>query len=140
MLTCRLITACKFLVSQSSNFFKYTDTGFIIDTTPYRVASGLVATSWRAISKLHLLEGLPNPQKLLESSRKDLDKHLTCIIRHYSFQDPPSRKDKVAPLGLITSIRSFIDGSTKATCTVDLITMALYFCLRSCKYSKITYH
>ena len=38
------------------------------------------------------------------------------------------------------SIAAGIDGSAKAACTADLIVIALYFCLRSCEYSKTPSH
>ena len=44
------------------------------------------------------------------------------------------------PLGLVMSVAAGIDGSAKAACTADLIIIALYFCLRSCEYSKTHSH
>ena len=84
-----------------------------------------VATAWRAIAEVHLLEGLPDPRKPLGSASSNLDKRLFRMLRHYSFQDPPSSREKAVPLGLVMSLAAGIDDLAKAACTADLIIIAL---------------
>ena len=105
-----------------------------------RLRADSVAAAWRAISEVHLLEGLNDPRKPRGFSGKDLDKRLSRMLRHYSYQDPPSSREKAVPLGLVMSIAEHVDGSERAACTADLIQLALFFCLRSCEYSKTSSH
>ena len=65
------------------------------------VRSDSVATVWRAIIETHVLEGLQDPRKPRGSTAKELDKRLTRQLRHYSYQDPPSKREKSVPLGLV---------------------------------------
>ena len=95
-----------------------------------------VAAAWRAIAEVHLLEVLPDPRKPSCSSSKDLDKRLSRMLRHYSYQEPPSRREKKIQQGLVMSIAASPLKSAKARCTVDIIIIVLFFCLRSCEYSK----
>ena len=57
------------------------------------VWADLVAMEWRAVTKFHLLEGLSNPQKPPGSINKDLDKWFYHMIRHYSYVNPPSKRE-----------------------------------------------
>ena len=109
-------------------------------STRCSVRADSVAAAWRAVAEVHLLEGLPDPRKPPGSSSKDLDKRLSRMLRHYSYQDPPSKREKAIPLGMVISIGASADGSPKASCTSDLIQIALFFCLRSCEYSKTSSH
>ena len=104
------------------------------------VRADSVATAWRAIAETHLLEGLPDPRKRPGSSAKDLDKRLSRMTRHYSLVDPPPKREKAIPLGLVISIGGQADSSPKAQCTADLIQIGLFFCLRSCEYTKSASH
>ena len=96
-----------------------------------RLMADMVAAVWRAIAEVHLLESLHNPRKPKGSSGKDLDKRLSRMLYHYSYQDSPSSREKAVPLGLLVSIAVIFDGSQRAACTTDLIQITLYFCLRS---------
>ena len=65
------------------------------------VRADSVASAWRAIAEVHLLEGLPDPRKPPGSSSKDLDKRLSRILRHYAYQDPPPvQARKICPARL----------------------------------------
>ena len=104
------------------------------------VRADSVAAAWRAIAEIHLLEGLTDPRKPSGAATKDLDKRLSRMLRHYSFQDPPSKREKAIPLGLVMSLAAAAGASPLAACTSDLIIIALFFCLRSCEYSKTNSH
>lgn len=104
------------------------------------VRSDSVATAWRAVAETHLLEGLHDPRKPYGSTIKDLDKRLTRQLRHYSFQDPPSKREKAIPRGLVTQAAQAADSSPLAQCMACLILIALFFCLRSCEYTKTSSH
>ena len=80
-----------------------------------RVRADSVAAAWRAVAEVHLLEGLPEPRKPPGSSSKDIDKRLSRMLRHYSYQDPPSSREKTNPLGLVISIAASVDGSPKGS-------------------------
>ena len=62
------------------------------------------------------------------------------MARHYSLEDPPPKREKAIPLGLVIAIGEQADTSPKAQCTADLIQIALFFCLRSCEYTKTASH
>ena len=62
------------------------------------------------------------------------------MFRHYSYHEPPSKREKETPLVLVMSNPSTSGYSSKATCTTDLIIIVLFFCLRSCEYSKMNSH
>ena len=53
------------------------------------VRADTVAATWRAVAKVHLLEGRPNPRKPPGSISRDLYKRLTRMLRHWGYQDPP---------------------------------------------------
>ena len=57
-----------------------------------------VDSAWRAISENHLPEGRRDPWKPLGSHIRELNKRLSCMIRHYGFQDPPPQREKSVPL------------------------------------------
>ena len=67
------------------------------------VKADTVAAAWRAVAKVHLLEGHPDPRKPPGSSSRDLDKRLTRMIRHWGYQDLPPRREKEIPLGFVVS-------------------------------------
>ena len=58
------------------------------------VRADTVAAAWRAVAKVHLLEGRPDPRKPPGSSSRDLDKRLTRMLRHWGYQDPPPLREK----------------------------------------------
>ena len=62
------------------------------------------------------------------------------MTRHYTLADPPPRREKAIPLGMVISIGEQADASPKAQCTADLIQIGLFFCLRSCEYTKTQSH
>ena len=53
------------------------------------VRADTVSAVWRAVAEVHLLEGRPEHRKPPGSSSRDLDKRLTCMLRHLGYQDPP---------------------------------------------------
>ena len=53
------------------------------------VRAETVASEWRAIAETRLLEGRREPQKPLGYHIRDLEKHLSRMLCHYGFRDPP---------------------------------------------------
>ena len=104
------------------------------------VRADTVAAAWRAVAEVHLLEGRPDPRKPPGSSSRDLDKRLTRMLRHWGYQDPPTKREKAIPLGFVmfAVARATLDAFTQ--CWTDLIVIALFFCLRSCEYTKTNSH
>ena len=47
---------------------------------------------------------------------------------------------KATSLGLVINIGGNTNSSPKAQCTVNFIQIGLFFCLRSCKYTKAASH
>ena len=74
------------------------------------------------------------------TSNKHLEKRLSRMICHYIYQDPPSKQGNFISLGLVMSITATVGTCPKAARTSNLITVTLFFCLRSCKYFKISSH
>ena len=99
-----------------------------------------VASAWRAISKTHLPEGRRDPRKPLGSHRPDLDKRLSCMLRHYGLQDPPpwSEKEVLLCFVMVAVAQAKLDAFNQ--CMADLLVIALFFCLRSCEYTKTNSH
>ena len=104
------------------------------------VRADTVASAWRAIAQTHLLEGRRDPRKPLGMATRELDLRLARQLRHYSFLDPPSRREKAVPLGLVVAAAQGSQKTAKGRCLGDLIQLAIYFCLRSCEYSKTNSH
>ena len=103
------------------------------------VRADSVAAAWRAVAQTHLLEGRPDPRKPSNSTSTSLDLRLSRQLRHYSFQDPPPKREKAVPLGLVMDIaKSAL--TLRERCIADLIILALFFCLRSCEYTKTASH
>ena len=55
----------------------------------------------RAITKTYLLEGRRTPRNIHGSHAKELNKGQERMIRHFSYQDPPPKREKYTPLGLV---------------------------------------
>ena len=104
------------------------------------VRADTVASAWRAIASTHLLEGRRDPRKPLGMATRELDLRLSRQLRYYSFLDPPSRREKAVPLGLVVAAAKGSRKTAKGRCLGDLIQIALYFCLRSCEYTKTNSH
>ena len=100
------------------------------------VKADAVAAAWRSVATTHLLEGRPDPRKPPGVGGKDLEKRLSRQLRHYSSQDPPTRREKPVPLGLVVAAAKGSRNTPRDRCLGDLIQLALYFCLRSCEYTK----
>ena len=62
------------------------------------------------------------------------------MTRQYSYVNPPSKREKSTPLGLVINIGANTKDSEKAKCIADLIQIGLFFCLWSCKYTKTGSH
>ena len=61
------------------------------------------------------------------------------MIRHLLYQDPFPKQEKYIPLDLVMAATKAADISCPFTqCQTDLIQIHLFFCLWSCKYTKIT--
>ena len=67
--------------------------------------------AWRAISDNRLLEGCRNPRKTHGSHMKDINKRLTRMLRHFSYEHPPPKREKYIPLGLVIFIAEVSDPS-----------------------------
>ena len=104
------------------------------------VRANAVSSAWRAIATIHLLEGRPDPRKPLGMATRELDLRLSRQLRYYSFLDPPSCREKAVPLGLVVAAAKGSTKTAKGRCLGDLIQIAIYFCLRSCEYTKVTSH
>ena len=91
----------------------------------------------------HLLDGLPNPRKPADSqAHTGIDKRLAQKLNTYGLEDPPARQKNVTPLGIVNSIVSpkATSSDTRSYHISDLVTVAFYFLLRSCKYTKCIGH
>ena len=104
------------------------------------VRADTVATEWSAVAEVHLLEGRPDPRKPPGSSSRDLEKRLTRMLRHWGYQDPPPQREKAIPLGFVVFAAAHADADAFSQCRADLIIFALFFCLRSCEYTKTNSH
>ena len=92
-----------------------------------------VATSWHAIAKTHLLEGLRNPRKPRVSHAKYLDKRLTRTLCHVLYQDMPPKWGKYTLLGLFMAVEEAANISCPfAQCQADLIQTVIFFYLQLC--------
>ena len=103
----------------------------------------LVSRARGVIATAHLLDGLPDPRKPADSqAHTRLDKRLTRQLKTYGIEDPPVRREKAIPLGIVHSIVAKVDISsdTRAHQISNLITIGFYFCLSSCEYTKCTGH
>ena len=104
------------------------------------VSADTVSAAWRAVAEVHLQEGRPNPCKPSGSSIRDLDKCLTRMLRNWGYQDPPPRREKSIPLGFVVFVDTHAEADAFIQCWADLIVLALFFCLRSCEYTKTNSH
>ena len=93
----------------------------------YQVRADSVSAAWRAIATVHLLDGRPDPRKPLCSSSRNLDLRLSRQLRTYSFQDPPTSRQKPVPLGLFMAAASNAGSVTKDWCLADLVQIGFYF-------------
>ena len=72
----------------------------------------------------------PLPQNPHISHVKDLDKRLTRMLRHFSYQYPPPKQETSIPLGLIMVAAEAADPSYPfSQYSADLIRISLFFCL-----------
>ena len=99
-----------------------------------------VALEWRAIVKTHLPEGRRDSWKPLGSHIQDLDKRLSCMLRHYGFQDPPPQREKAAPLGFVMVAFAQAKPDAFKQCMVYILIIEFFFCLRSCEYTNTNSH
>ena len=67
---------------------------------------------------------------------------LSWQLKTYGIKDPPIRREKSTPLGIIHSIVSAANASSnqKTQHTADLVILGFYLCLLSCEYTKCTGH
>ena len=101
----------------------------------------MVALEWRAIAKTHLLEGRRDPWNPLGLHTREPDKRLSSMLHHYGFQDPPPpRREKAFPLGFVMVALTQSKPDAFDHCMADLLAIALFFCIRSCKYTKTNSH
>ena len=104
------------------------------------VRTDSVSAAWQAIAMVHILDGRPDPQKPRGSSSCNLDIRLSCQICTYSFQYPPTSLQKPYPLGFVLAASKGEISNPKNQCLADLVQIGLYFCLRSCEYTKTNSH
>ena len=107
---------------------------------PGDVKAESVAAAWLAVATTHLLEGRPDPRKPPGMGGRELDKRLSRQLKYYSNLDPPPRREKPVPLGLVVAAAKGSRSTPRDRCLGDLIQIALYFCLRSCEYTKVQSH
>ena len=91
----------------------------------------------------HLLTGLPDPRNPIDSQANVvLDMRLSCQLKTYGIEDPPVKRGKAIPLGIIHSIMSAADASSDQNIrhTANLVVSGFYFCWCSCEYAKCTRH
>ena len=100
------------------------------------VRSDSVSEVWQPIASVHLLDGRPDLQKPRGASSRDLNLRLIRQLHTYSFQDPSTSRQKPAPLGLVVAAARNTSSSPKDWCLAYLVQIGLYFCLRSCDYTK----
>ena len=100
------------------------------------VRADSVSAAWRDIATVHLLNRYPNFRKPSGSSSHDLDHHLSRQLRTYSFQDPPTSRQKPAPLGLVVAADRNSSSIPKDRYLTALVQIGFYFCLRSREYKK----
>ena len=108
-----------------------------------RLGKESVSQAWGAIATAHLLDGLSDPRKLADSqAHTGLDKRLTRQLKTYGLEDPPVRREKAIPLGIVQSIvaKAATSSDPRAHHIADLVTIGFYFCLWSCEYTKCTDH
>ena len=110
--------------------------------TPRIAASGQtrVSLEWIAIATTHLLEERRNPRKPLGMAKRELDLRICRQLCYYSFLDPPARQEKAVPIELVVTAAKGSTNTVKGRCLGDLIHIVLYFCLRSCEYTKTNSH
>ena len=85
-----------------------------------QVKADLVSAAWQAIAKVQLLDGRPNPRKPRRSSSRNLDLRLSRQIRTYSFQEPPTSRQKPVPLGLVVAAARNAGSGAKDRCISEL--------------------
>ena len=89
---------------------------------------------WITIADTRPLEGRNNLRKPSGSHSQDLGKHLTRMLRHFTYQDPPDKQVKAISLGLVMAATAAPNPFRQlAICTADLILIALFLFLRSCE-------
>ena len=71
---------------------------------------------------------------------RELDLRLSRQLCYYSFLDLPYCQGKAVPLRLVVVEATVSTKTTKGRFLGDLIHIALYFCLRSCEYTKTNWH
>ena len=72
------------------------------------------------------------PDKPSDSqSHTDIDKRLTRKLKTYGIKDPPFKRGKDIPLGIVHSIVATATSSSnpKARHIADLVQLSFYFCL-----------
>ena len=99
-----------------------------------------MSAAWQAIATVHLLDGRLDPGKPRGSSSRDLDLCLSLQIRTYSFQSPPTSHHTPFSVCLVMSAARNVGSIPKDWCLSDLVQIGLYFCLRSCEYTKTNSH
>ena len=98
-----------------------------------QVRADSVSAACQAIATVHLLDGRPDPRKPRGSSSYDLDLRLSHQLRTYSFQDLPTSRQNLVPLGLVVAAARNAGSGPKDWCLADLVKICLYFCLCSCE-------
>ena len=62
------------------------------------------------------------------------------MLRHYGFQEPSPRLEKVVPLGFVMVAVAQAKPDASDQYTADLLIIDIFFYLRSCEYTKTNSH
>ena len=88
-----------------------------------------------AIKVTHLLDDLPDLRKPPDAqNHTGLDRRLSHKLKTYGLEDPPVKREKATPLGIIHSIvaAAAFSSNPKNRLVANLGILGLYFCLRLC--------
>ena len=102
-----------------------------------------VYQAWGEIAENHLLDSLPDPRKPPNAqAHTGMDRRLARKLKTYGLEDPPIKREKGVPLGIVHSVvtASSFSSNPKTRQVALLVTLGFYFCLRSGKYTKCNGH
>ena len=99
-----------------------------------------VSVALQDIATVHLLGGRPDTQKPCGSSSCNLYLRLSLQIHIYYFQDLPISQKKPVPRGVAVADARGASSNPNDQFLADLVQIGLYFCLRSCEYTKTNSH
>ena len=98
-----------------------------------RLGKESVSQAWGVIAATHLLAGLPDPRNPTKSQANEgLDIQLSRQLKTYRIEDPPVRREKAIPLGIVHSIVSVANAASdqKTRHTADQVVLGFYYCIK----------